>query len=889
MSTPIAPPGVPADAYAVWVRNLERNIEHEVFRGVSIDDAVEFVRRAQTAEHGAMPEYLANRLAALRDAEALYRERLDGVQYLRRRALRAGRPAWYGGPGTEASNWHGLEQRLRREGRTEEEVRLVDEESTTVLSLLDNPGQPQFSTRGLVIGHVQSGKTGNMAALIAKAADTPYRFFVVLSGMTDSLRNQTQGRLELDVVGTAQGHWHCWTRTNSIDADGALLNGDFSEGAVSGFAFGFQKHLAVMKKNAGVLRRFLRKLRATPTTELGGVPFLIIDDECDQASVNSARLDTAISKINELIRAILQQLPRVAYVGYTATPFANVLINPQDAGDLYPRHFIHPLRRPDAYFGAAELFGRAALEGDGEDIESGHDMIRVVPDAEIPALRPQRGHAFAFRFEVSASLRDAIRYFIMATAAREVRGQTAEHSSFLLHTSVLNSIHRSAEAAVRPYIAALGDALVRCDAMLLSEMREQWEREARQVEAADFGRSSVTFGDIRDRLGQVAQSIEIKVENWSSSDRIDYSQPSRRYLVIGGNVLARGLTLHGLIVSFFMRTSSQYDTLMQMGRWFGYRPGFEDLPRVWMEDAVRQYFYDLATVEEEIRRDAARYAVEQLTPENFAVRIQRIPGLAITAKSKMRHAVVAQIGYAGQHLQTIRFRRRDKDWLEANWRAGALLVGEGAQPERVGPSTVVRNVPVAAITAFLERYKLLDEGRGLVTTYLVDYIARRREADASLDRWNVVVVGALDGQASAQELGRLGHVACVSRSPLRDSGEVACIKALMSRRDLITDIDAAPQDGSWDELKNLRESRSAPPLLLLYPIFRNSEPSSASSKRSREPLKAAHDVLGIGIAFPGKSDENVYVQANLQPEEAEESADRGEDAIPQDIVDDARG
>src|SRR3546814_761939 len=146
-------------------------------------------------------------------------------------------------------------------------------------------------------------------------------------------------------------------------------------------------------------------------------------------------------------------------------------------------------------------------------------------------------------------------------------------------------------------------------------------------------------------LSVVASSIDVKVENWRSQDRIDYSVPGRRYIVIGGNVLARGLTLAGLVVSFFMRTSSQYDTLMQMGRWFGFRPGYEDLPRIWMEEDVRDAFFDLATVEEEIRRDIDTYAIDNVKPIEFATRIRKIPGLAITTRTKLRNVRTATIGY----------------------------------------------------------------------------------------------------------------------------------------------------------------------------------------------------------------------------------------------------
>ena len=194
---------------------------------------------------------------------------------------------------------------------------------------------------------------------------------------------------------------------------------------------------------------------------------------------------------------------------------------------------------------------------------------------------------------------------------------------------------------------------------------------------------------------------------------------------------------------------------------------------------------------------------------------------------------------------------------------------------------------MAAVRNFLSHYRMLDAGRGLVDRHLIDYIDRQREVDMSLERWTVVAIGAEGGGVSEVELGRLGKVRCVSRAPLRNSDEVACIKALMSRRDIVADLEEVSAEGSWDSLKKERERLHAPPLLLLYPIDRNSTPSQSKAS-IREDMNAAADLLGMGIVFPGSADKDVYIQANLQPEDAEELVDVGEDAIPQELVDDAR-
>ena len=800
--------------------------------------------------------------------------------------MKAGRPDWYGGADGGSRIWHALRRRLEEIGRSEDEINSVDMDSTAVLSLTDNPGQARFTTKGLVLGHVQSGKTGNMAAVVAKAADTPYKFFVILSGLTDSLRNQTQVRLDADLVENGHGdRWFKWTQVDRRLADGKLEKGDFNHPPSGGFPLaGPQRHIAVMKKNAAILRRFKRKLKSTPAALLAQTAFMIIDDECDQASVNSARLQASISATNKVIREIVGMLPKVAYAGYTATPFANILIDPNEPQDLYPRDFIHPLLKPDSYFGAEELFGREALQGEDSDTESGYNMIRIVDQSEVPRLRPAPRQAASFAFEVTESISKAIRYFIMAVAARNVRGQQDEHSTMLIHTSVLNLVHLATQVVVEPYLRDLAKQLERNDGSLMAEMEQIWIEESEIVDAAEFGNEKIPFSKLKPLLAEVASSIDVKVENWRSQDRIDYSEPGRRYIVIGGNVLARGLTLSGLIVSFFMRTSSQYDTLMQMGRWFGFRPGYEDLPRVWMEEDVRDAFFDLATVEEEIRRDIDTYAIDNVRPIEFATRIRKIPGLAITARTKLRNIRTASIGFEGEHVQTIKFRRSERDVLVSNWDAGHRLLSAAENHVQIRGNRLATGVPANQIERFLDEYQI-EEGRTLQSGFLKTYIKNLAESDSAARKWNIVTISGNAEQMSERPLGPSGAVACVTRNPLKNSGDMAFVKAIMSRADVLADVEAVPTElagKGWKALKEARFTMGMPPLLVLYPIYRDSKPGARSD---REPMDAETDVLGFGIVFPGKPGSGtVYVQADIPPLEPEEEYE-GENAIPEELID----
>jgi hypothetical protein len=854
-----------------------------IFKGKTLDESVGAITREETAMNAVFPLILELRMEALDTVSNQIRDELTNVRYLSRHALRWGRADWYAGPDGEARIWPALKRRLLQvKGRKEEEVAVVDSDSNAVVSLLSNPGIEEFRDRGLVIGHVQSGKTGNMAAVIAKAADTPYKFFVVLSGMTDVLRHQTQIRIDEDIINNGNPEiWHPWTDSES----------DFMYPSVGGFPLdGPRRHIAVIKKNAGILRRFINKLRQTPLALRQNTPFLIIDDECDQASVNANGLQKRVTAINRLIRLLIKELPRVTYVGYTATPFANVLIDPnamtaQLDSDLYPRDFIYPLCRPKAYFGAVELFGREALEGesmeDSEELESGYDMIRIVPDKESECMRPGSAvQAGSFVFPITESLDAAIRYFILVTSARRVRGQQDEHSTMLVHTSMLNVIHQAAKSAISTHVAMLQELIRSGDTALLSELERLWVDESMRVPSGQFGNIPVSFGELSPHLQSSVEAIDIKVENYISQDRIDYRTPGRKYIVIGGNVLARGLTLEGLMVSYFLRTASQYDTLMQMGRWFGYRPGFEEFPRVWMESWVRDAFFDLATVEEEMRRSTRRYADDNVTPMDYALPIRLIAGLSPTAASKMRNGVRMQIGYAGEHRQTIKFRRYDKNWLQGNWVAGAALLAAKGDIRTVRSNKVKFAVHSDDVIAFINHYVVHDMA-SMRRDLLVQYI-QMMNGNNQLGEWNVVVIGSGNGRDSRIPLGSAGHVRCVTRAPLRDSGDIAFIKALMSRQDLFADCDVPPAESgnwSWDDIKKYRHAKGMRPMLILYPISADSIPAARSST-SREPMQALMDVLGVGIVFPGSPGAGLeYIHADIRPADAEDGAQQA-DPLP---------
>ena len=809
------------------------------------------------------------------EARKIVERQVEGIEILHRHSVFRPRDQWYFGPKPSDLHWPALQEFLSNtKPWSESDIDALDKTSDEVVSLMENPVQDRFSCRGLVVGHVQAGKTANMTAVAAKALDAGYDTVIVLAGLTNKLRYQTQLRLYGDLVRRNQLNWHVLT-PNDVDRD-------FRAPPHGGFLSHQDKaQLAVIKKNVSPLRELKEAVKQTLPAVRKQLRILVIDDECDQASINSARGELDMTAINRRIRELLSLLPAVTYVGYTATPFANVLINPyrvdgQELDDLYPKDFITTLPRSDSYFGAERLFGVTPSDpGDIQPEEEGLDMIRDVPTDEEVSLQPHsRSKRDSFHPVMTSSLETAILYFLACCAARLARGDGAAHMTMLVHTSAYVVAHERVAALINGWVDVNRTRIVDPRSDIGQRVGAIWTFEQQRVPPSITDAQSASVDQIFDHLQSVLDKIEFAVENGASDDRIDYEGQSKTYIVVGGSILARGLTLEGLIVSYFLRTANQYDTLLQMGRWFGYRPRYEDLPRIWMTEDLRLRFRSLAAVEQEIRDDIEQYRQQNLTPMDTAVRIRAIPGMAITGANKMRAARRCAISYWGTHRQTFRFAHRDKELLRRNWAVAAELVSRaealdlrdrdaGARRRKLW-----RDVPRSSIRRFFETFAVHETHADLSSQMLISFL---ENDDPRLQSWNVGIVEAGNGPASSEALGAARTVRMVTRARLADSRSFADIKALMSKRDILFDCNEdAPNGKGWDELKAIRaESVGQVPLLLLYPIDRTSRPRRQSNVRTA--LDAGFDVLGYGIVFPGSVTEGGnFVSIELRPLSADE-------------------
>jgi len=799
---------------------------------------------------------------------------------------------WYIPPDpSRAWCWPAYERRLREKKWTKDAIDRLDQSAIKIVSHLSHPAK-NFQTRGLVVGYVQSGKTANYAALISKAADVGYKLFIVLAGTTSSLRQQTQKRLEEDIVSLNPSRWERLTGPKK----------DFSAHPGSAHAILNPENrdlriIGVVKKNKFILENlhnFLQKGKEV----LPNCPVIVIDDEADNASVNTD--PESRTAINGWIIKILKLLPKAAYVGYTATPFANVFIDPTAPEDLFPRDFIFDLPRPDGYFGAEKIFGRdlAWFDEKGATFE-GLDIIRRIGPEEQALVQPPRKKKTdkaTFEPEVPESLERAIEYFLMATACRHARGQI-DHSSMLVHTTHYVSLHTKMKDRVDEVIADLRKSLTK----RRDSLRKLWAAERRRSPAKGAARFDAIFR----RLPEVLEKCQVVIDNGYSDSRLVYPEDDPKvYIAIGGNTLSRGLTLEGLIVSYFVRTASAYDTLLQMGRWFGYRFGYEDLPRLWMTDELEEYFFFLATVEEEIRRDIERLEKQGLGPLDLAIRVRTHPKLQITAKAKMGTAKLSSASFSKKRVQSFLFEHRDASWLRRNVGAGRELIRSvrdlGLKHAPEPTHHLFREVPARLIESFLEKYRFHEDHDDYRADLLLNYIRKEKVAGA-LATWSVAVMhrDRPDKVLGKLDLGLDEEVACISRSRYRMT-EPCNIKALTSAEDRVLDLTAPRRRLNEEEMIDLRRQQApGTGLLALYPISRNSTPvyknagvpvwcEDCKSKHLQGPrgearrhaLQAVEHVLGLALFFPeSRSGDQNYVANDLSvlfqsdPEDREEQAD----------------
>ena len=782
-------------------------------------------------------------------------------------------------------------------------VQSLDKETDRILGLLDSPKKEIFDKKGLVLGFVQSGKTANYTALIAKAADSGYRLIIVLSGTDNGLRLQTHRRLKKELVGSNDGNgvslppvgkqWHEFTKDE--------LEGDFRAGYVNTAALqGSQPVLMVIKKNGAVLRRLLSWLDSASEEIKKMLPLLVIDDESDLASVDTRGSYQAEeeplpedyespSVINGLIRDLLNKFNRKAYIAYTATPFANILIphdnyDPRVSDDLYPKNFIVNLPKPQCYFGAEELFG--PMDYMPEDEADEIDVIRTVEDTDS-------GDYFLERSITPPVMEKAILSFVLAGAARAYRSKQDFPATMLIHITLRTIKQQQLRDIVdRKFTAFKDEWRYSRKEKIYDQLCQLWEEDFLPVINSKHPDKAINFKELEPSISTFFESVQIRTLNSVSGDSqvFDYEkEPNLKIIAIGGNKLSRGLTLEGLLISFFTRRTRQYDTLMQMGRWFGFRGGYEDLTRIYTTSELAGWFSDLAQVESELREDIKIYEEQQITPFEVGLRIKAHPIMQITSRSKRRFASerIISKSYSNKAPQTIMFPLNSLESLSKQEEHNLLAVkeflsklGEYRPDER---GSIWSGISSEIIIKFLNNFIVDERSTRFFKPLIIPYMNRLNEK-GELTKWTVAICGRkkYDPKLGEVDWGLKDKIKQINLSRYKTTDT---LKSIMSQGDEMIGLSPEEKRKSEELVINkgvskneaAREARSpSEGLLLLYPISKFSEPDSAVRKPLYENPNdtLAKNLIGLAISFPHSKipeSNEIYIEGTVPWRSADES------------------
>jgi len=806
--------------------------------------------------------------------------------------------------------WDRYKKLLHKNGLPQDVVTTTDELTDRILGRLGNPGLAEkWDRRGMVVGHVQSGKTANYTGLICKAADAGYRLIVVIAGIHNNLRNQTQERIDEGFIGRDTGR----LATQGKKGNRAIGVGLFDDRQVpvslTNTLSDFRKDTAstntsqidsykvpvvlVIKKNHNTLRNLLDWLRensARGDDQMIDQPMLLIDDEADNASINTKYSKDEITKINAQIRDLLNMFHRSCYVGYTATPFANIFVDPDQYDealkeDLFPKHFIVGLDAPSNYFGARKIF-IDGIPDDGDPI-----WLRYISDNED--ILPIKHRIDQTVDELPESLREAVRAFLIARTIRNLRGQAAKHCSMLVNASRFTRVQSLLRNRLHQYVESILDSLrvngargaAALNDGLIADLHETWEREYRDAEA-EWSKVLAAM------LEAVAATKVVEVN--SRANGLDYSDDSsigQTVITVGGFSLSRGLTLEGLTITWFLRNTMMYDTLMQMGRWFGYRGGYEDLCRIWMPAEAIDWYSHIAEASEELHLELKKMEKAKATPSDFGLAVRSHPAsLLVTARNKMgsgqKHIM---IGLSNAWVETSKITARQKE-LEANQAAAERLLkdmaGHGLGPDAAKKENgghLLRDVPVDLIDQFLLGWRNHDQAFLTQPGPVRNYIRDRQ--DDELKHWDVLVTDVkseaanfdIAGWSLGPQMRRIGY-ADLSDNLLSMSGKRARIASRGVERIGVDETKAKKAEATYIAQKKLegtdeskrpsfpdkiyREVRDKPMFVLHVVQVRQPGEKDIAQLRDESVLDRLPDgpVIGWSISLPPSSKPNDRVE-----------------------------
>lgn len=690
--------------------------------------------------------------------------------------------------------WERYSTYLQREiGMAPNAVESLGDLTELILERLEDPGRDgPWDRRGMVVGSVQSGKTANYIGLVSKAIDSGYKLVVILAGVHSNLRAQTQLRVDEGVLGFDTKKSRRLNQDSRRIGVGRLPgdtlfvhsltssaeDGDFNQGVANtvGVMIGGDPVVLVVKKNVSVLTNLVKWVGQVATLEsrngkqfVAGTPLLLIDDEADNASINTKKVakvavakaapipENSVTAINGQIRSLLDLFEKSAYVGYTATPFANIFIDPEaetplHGEDLFPRSFIINVQAPSNYVGPAKVFG---LKGDPDaDIPSspGLPIVRYVDDYDNADCFPANHKKDHRPKRLPDSLLRAVRCFVLSSAARHARGHGHRHHSMLIHVTRFVDVQAIVVDLVKKEILGIQRRVAFGDGARAPGIKEQlralWIEEFQPL-AGSFAPGDLNetpWEAVEAQLHNAASKCSVLPINGFAKEALDYKEHEKEgmcVIAVGGDKLSRGLTLEGLSTSYFLRTSKMYDTLMQMGRWFGYRDGYLDLCRVYTTTTLIDWYRHIALAELELRREFDYMVSAGLTPEQYGLRVRTHPdGMVVTALNKMSHSRTLELSWEGVLVQTAQLPRRTEDVQKNLGAVESLLAQVGKPVQSDGLKTKLwTNVDAAAVARFVEAMRFPPESSRASGPQLASFIRQESRKDApELTSWCIGLV-----------------------------------------------------------------------------------------------------------------------------------------------------
>ncbi|WP_321508162.1 Z1 domain-containing protein [uncultured Methanoregula sp.] len=786
----------------------------------------------------------------------------------------------------------------------------IDDFTDRVLEQLENPTRDgEWDRRGMVVGQVQSGKTSNYTGVICKAADAGYKLIIVLAGMHKSLRSQTQIRLDEGFLGFDTRQARKFDKENMRIGVGDLPgeefitvhsltssedNGDFKKtvaqqvGVLPG---GADPVILVVKKQKSVLTNLInwaisvrgQKDPHTGKTVVRNIPLLVIDDEADNASVNTKLIpvdeegqplaDYDVSAINGKIRELLHHFEKSAYVGYTATPFANIFIFPESetdthGEDLFPRDFIINLPPPPNYIGPSEIFGLNPEDDPDSEKEPGLPIIRIIndyhhkmPDSHTKDFVPK---------ELPGSLKEAIKSFIICTAARKTRGERNCHNSMLVHITRYTAVQAELADLISQELIAQRRRLEYekpdSDSSIYHEMETLWKTDFNPTSHEISSRIQdpllipIAWDSVKGNLFDAASKIRVKIINGTAKDALDYKDNPEgiSIIAIGGDKLSRGLTLEGLTVSYYLRASRMYDTLMQMGRWFGFRPGYIDLCRLYTSQELVDWYRFINIASEELRTEFDFMASMNATPKEYGLMVRTHPdGLKITSVNKMRSGTEMDLSFSNSIEQTVFFDRNDVIQKQNLLLIEKFIRKLGEANGNIEGTPYWTDIPPGQILELIDDFQFKESSKTLRHSLIKQYIAKQN-ALQELTSWTV---GLINKQKPTKfhDFGSY-HIGLTQRYPADpDNKELYAIKKgqIISPKHELIDLSEAEKQKALDKMFNDPEQqeqdlskisipsgpyiRSIRPstrgLLLIYPL----DPSCVGLD---------NPIIGLAFSFP---------------------------------------